>query len=82
MGNALASLDTFERFYVHLSSLGLNEKVRENSHWVLQLRIIRFSWCSYQLSATPSVFGRENTHTHTGVISGLPKAQRLSGEVR
>lgn len=31
MNKALAGLDTFERFYVHLSLLELNEKVRKNT---------------------------------------------------
>lgn len=76
MGKALESLDTFGRINAHLSSLELNEKVRKNSHWDLQLRIIHFSWCSYQLSVTPSL----EEKTHTLVLSVV--YQKLSGEVR
>lgn len=63
VGNALASLDTSDRFYVHLSSPGLNEKVRENSHWDCSCESSTFLRCSYQLSVTPSLFwGRKHTH--------------------
>lgn len=60
---------------MHFSSLELNEKVTENSHWDLQLRIIHFPLIS-TFSNAFSVWKRK--HTHTCVISGLPKAIRGS----
>lgn len=65
-GNALASLDTSDRFYGHLSSPRLNEKVRENSHRDSQLRIIHFFAALIStFSDAFSVWGR----THTLVLS-------------
>lgn len=73
VGNALASLDTFDRFYVHLSSLGLSEKVRENSYWDCSRESSTFCG-SYQLSVMP-----KHTHTHTLVLSVVYQSPTIRG---
>ncbi len=63
VGNALASLDTFNRFYVHLSSPRLKEKVRENSHWDCRSESFAFVVLISTFSDTLPVWGGNKTHT-------------------
>lgn len=64
MGKALASLDTFNRFYVHLSSLRLNEEVRENSHWDCSSESFTFRGTHINFQRHP-LCKRRKKHTHS-----------------